>query len=241
MKSTERRHLKDNELAQFAARSRQVIEERRNQLTWITGAIVALAVIGGGYYFWRTSVANQADRLLADARIVEEAPVGPITDPKAADNRLRFPDGTAKVQAAVTKYKGVADAYPSTDAGIFARYREATGYMFLGQPAQAVAAFQQVIDRDGNGIYGQMARLGLAQAEARSGALDKAIATYQSLADQKDGALPVDGVLIELGRAYLEAGKTTEAQQTFNRVVSEFPDSQFLPEARQQLDSLKKA
>ena len=34
---------------------------------------------------------------------------------------------------------------------------------------EAAAAFQQVIDRAGDGIYGQMARLGLAEAQTRSG------------------------------------------------------------------------
>ena len=28
---------------------------------------------------------------------------------------------------------------------------------------------------------------------------------------------------MQLGRTYLEAGKTTDAQQTFNRLVEEFP------------------
>ena len=45
---------------------------------------------------------------------------------------------------------------------------------------------------------------------------------------------------MQLGRTYLEAGKRTEAQQTFNRLVEEFPDSPFTSDARKELDSLKK-
>ena len=43
-----------------------------------------------------------------------------------------------------------------------------------------------------------------------------------------------------LGRTYLDAGKRTEAEQTFNRIVSEFPESPFSGDARRELDQLKK-
>jgi outer membrane protein assembly factor BamD (BamD/ComL family) len=46
---------------------------------------------------------------------------------------------------------------------------------------------------------------------------------------------------MQLGRTYLEAGKSTEAQQTFNRVVQEFPESPFSGDARKELESLKKS
>ena len=62
-------------------------------------------------------------------------------------------------------------------------------------------------------------------------AVDQAISTYKTLADQKDGTLPVDGILMQLGRAYLDAGKQADAEQTFNRLVSEFPQSPFSGDA----------
>ena len=85
-----------------------------------------------------------------------------------------------------------------------------------------------------------MARLGLAEAQARAGDLEQAINTYKELSQRKDGPLPIDGILMQLGRAYREAGKPADAQQTFTRVVDEFPDSPFTGDARRELDSLKK-
>ena len=58
---------------------------------------------------------------------------------------------------------------PSTDAGIFARYQEASLDVSLGNTADAVKAYQSVIDHAGDVIYGQMAKLGLAEAYARGG------------------------------------------------------------------------
>ena len=86
-----------------------------------------------------------------------------------------------------------------------------------------------------------MARLGVAEAQARAGQYDQAINAFKELAQLKDGPLPVDGILMHLGRTYREAGKRADAQQTFNRLVEEFPESPFTQEARRELDTLNKA
>ena len=73
-----------------------------------------------------------------------------------------------------------------------------------------------------------------------AGQYDQAINAFKEMSLRKDGPLPVDGILMQLGRAYLDAGKRVEAQQTFNRLVEEFPDSPFSSDARRELDNLKK-
>jgi TolA-binding protein len=232
MKRTERHNLKHNDLADLAARSQRIIEERKGQFTvaLVAVAVVAAAVLG--YLLWRSGVEGRAHTLLAEAMTVEETPVGPAVDPNSLRTSPRFQNAQAKAEATIEKYKAVADQYPASDAGIFARYHQATTLVTLNKTADAAAAFQQVIDRDSKGIFGEMARFGLAEARARAGQFDQAIAVYKELADKKDSSLPLDGVLMQLGRVYLDAGKTTDAQQTFNRVVQEFPQSQFGPEAR---------
>jgi TolA-binding protein len=241
MKRTERHHLKENELAAFAASARDAIDTRRSEagVLAILAIVVSVAVIG--YFVWRSNVEGRASALLADAVVVSEARVGPPPAPGAPATGLSFPTEREKHQAALAKFKAVADQYASSDPGVFARYREASLHLTLGHTAEAASAYQQVIDGAGNRIYGQMARLGLAAAQARGGQYDQAIETFKGLAEDKDGPLPVDGILMQLGRTYLDAGKATEAQQTFNRVVEEFPDSPFSGDARRELESLKKS
>ena len=77
-----------------------------------------------------------------------------------------------------------------------------------------------------------MARLGLAEAQARAGQYDQAINAFKELAQRKDGPLPVDGILMQLGRTYLDAGKRADAQQTFNKLVEEYPESPFTGDAK---------
>jgi len=115
------------------------------------------------------------------------------------------------------------------------------GYLESGDATNAIAAYQQVIKQSGDSFYGQMGRLGLAEAQARAGQYDTAINTFKELAQRKDGPLPIDGILMQLGRTYLEAGKRSDAQQTFNRLVEEYPESPFTGDARKEIEALKKA
>jgi TolA-binding protein len=43
-----------------------------------------------------------------------------------------------------------------------------------------------------------------------------------------------------LGETEAEAGKTSDAEQTFNKLVAEYPESAFAADARKELDQLKK-
>ena len=242
MKRTERHHLKENELEKFARRAREAVETRRREAMAGIVALAVSGVVGIGYWAWHERVETRAHAMLADALAVQEARVGPPVAPGLAGaGTPSFATERERSLAALAKFKAAADAYPKTDAGIFARYMEAATSMALGNAADAARVYQQVIDRAGNGIYGQMARLGLAEAQARAGQYDQAINTFKELAQRKDGPLPIDGILMQLGRTYRDAGKRDDAQQTFNRLVEEYPQSPFAGDAKRELDSLKKA
>jgi TolA-binding protein len=240
MKRTERHHLKENELERFALQARETVEARRREVIAAIVAAVVILTVAIGYLAWRERVQSRAHALLADALAVQAARVGPPAAPGTPAPSLSFPTERERAQAALTKFKAAADAYPSTDASIFARYQQGATYVTLHNPAAAAAAYQDVIQRAGNGIYGQMARLGLAEAQARGGQYDQAISAYKEMSQRKDGPLPIDAILMQLGRTYLEAGKRAEARQTFTRLVEEYPESPFSGDAKKELDGLKK-
>jgi TolA-binding protein len=240
MKRIDRQHLKENEFAHLAASAREAIETHGRQVTSL--ALAAIIVVGGaiGYVAWRNRVQNRAGTMLAEAMAVQDARVGAPDVPGGPTTGPSYPTEREKLQAMLAKFKAVADGFPGTDAGTFARYREAGAQLELGNFKEAAAAFQAVVGAAGDGIYGQMARLGLAESQSRAGEYDKAIETFKDLSTRTDGPLPVDGVLLQLGRVYRDAGKVADAEQTFNRIVQEFPDSQFVSDARRELDAMKK-
>jgi tetratricopeptide (TPR) repeat protein len=240
MKRAERQRLKQNDLGELTRQVQEVFTARQRDLAWIVGVFLVVGASALGYWAWHQREQQGAQKLLADAMVVAEARIGP---PAAATGGtgLTFPTERERAQAALAKFKAAADAYPTSDAGLFARYQEASTQVVLGNPAEAAKAYQVVIDRAGNRLIGQTARLGLAAAHASGGQFDQAITTYKELAQRKDGRLPIDGILMELGRVYRDAGRAGEAQQTFNRLIEEFPDSPFNADAKRELEALKKA
>lgn len=241
MKTSERHHLKTNEVAERVGEFLHSWEENRQKtLTWAAIAI-ALVALAGGFFWWRTSRAEQVAAQLAEALSVADAPIvgantPPGTPPPAG---LFFTSEQTRAEAAVQKFLAVADAHGSSAEALSARYHAAALLATLDKTADAEKHYQMVVDRDESGLYGRMARLGLAELQAASGQYDAAIATYRELAARPDTDLPVDGILMQLARTYRLAGKSTEAAQTFNRVIEEFPDSLYAAEARQALEAAK--
>jgi TolA-binding protein len=240
MKRTERRHLKENDFEHWTQETREFLETRSRETLTVLVAVVVIGAAVLGYYGWRQHVQSRSSAMLAEAVAIQSAPVGNASAPGSAVPPGGYPDEKARDEAAVAKLKAAADAYPSTEAGIFARYEQAATLVSLGRYAEAIDCYNEALKRAGTGNYAQMARLGIAEAQARSGRYDEAINVLKDLAQQKEGALPIDGVLIELGRVYREAGKTADARQAFNRVVDEFPDSPYVGEAQQALSELGK-
>lgn len=250
MKSTERRHLKENELAQSLAAAREFIEPRRKQLTGAVIGLVLVAIAVIAVVMIRQRTASRGDDLLAqamvalNARVVPAQPGDPTDLPAAATFNATGTYSTeeAKLKAAVPKLKAAADAYPDSDAGVTARYHLAGAYASLGQTSDALREFDEVVKRaGGDSLYGRMAKLGKADTQMRANQVDAAIASWKELADQKDANLPQDAILMELGRAYMQKGNKDEARKTYTQLVEQHPDSVYTSEARQELETLKRA
>jgi tetratricopeptide (TPR) repeat protein len=248
MKRTERHHLKENELAQSLAAAREYLEPRKKQFSLAAFVIFLFVVAILGVVIVRQRTVNRAHDMLAEAMVVLDAQVIPRepVDPKSPTPPAAAMQGTgtfeteqAKFQAAVPKLKAAADAYPDTQPGITARYHLAGTLAALGKHQEAAQAYDEVIQRAGDDIYGRMARLGKAEEEMRAGKIDAAIAAYKELSERTDSDLPTDAILMQLARAYVAAGKKDEAQKTFTKIVDEHPESPYASEARQELELLK--
>lgn len=243
MKHTERRHLKENELALALGRL-NTWSSRHRSLLLVIGSV---AVVGGlallAYTTWRTRVDTQARALLAEAMVVYEAPVEPQqgTDPApatAAQPPRSFPSERARLEAALPKFLAAADGYPRTEAGRMARYHAASVLVELGRYDEAMAQYDRVIADDA-GILGQMSRLGKADAQLRAGQHEAAIAAFKELADRRDLPVPPGAMLLELARAYRIAGRTDDARKTLTQIVEQHADTPFATEAREELDKLQ--
>ncbi len=239
MKAQQRHQLKQNDFAATVARVTTTVREQRDRAVMVVVIAVIAIGAGTGYYLWRKHARDQSGALFAAAMAVTESQIAPApTVPGATQAPGTFATPKARQEAALQAFQQVANAYPSTSDGIAAAYQAAGALFGLGRLAEAEKAYQDVIARGGSSIYASAAHMGLAETLASEGQYDRAIKEYTDLAAQRDGVLPVDGVLVQLARTYAKAGKTSEARATFKRVVDEFPSSNYVAEARQQITLL---
>lgn len=240
MKGSERHRLKDNDLATLAQSVAQAVESRSREVIVIAIGVAVVVAAILGYVAWQSQVESRASSAFAAAGATLDTPAGP-DDPQNPQPGPRFATERERNEEALTRFKAVADDYPSTDAGRLARYRQGSLLLAVGRPAEAITAFRQVVDEAGGEVLGQMARLGLAEAHTQAGEYDQAITVYQELAGSVSGPVPVEGVLMQLARAQRSAGRHDDARQTFTRVVEEFSASPYRPEAQRELDLLNKS
>jgi hypothetical protein len=244
MKTSERHDLKHNELAETLQSTYVRLEQNRRNLVIAAGVVLAVLAAWGGYAFYTSQREAKAGAMLAEALVVTEAQVVPPIAPAAGQpapppTPNSYPTERAKLEAALPKFVAAADAYPATDAGIAARYQAAGVLASLGRSAEARQQFQQVVERDGRGLHGRMARLAVAELDVKAGQHDAAIKTLQELSLDARGDLPIDAILVQLAQAYTAAGKKAEAQTALQRVTTEFATSPYAADARKQLEALK--
>lgn len=242
MKRAERQHLKENPVAQLAWELREVTIGHSRGAT-LAVLIVAIAAAGAGaYFYWQAGVVAKADALLASAMTIAETPVVPPVA-GAAQNQTpttpTFSSERARMEAALGRYLEVVQAYPSSGAATVALYEAANVLSALGRTAEAEQRYRELMSREGTGIYGQMAGMGLADVYSAGGRFEQAIELYRQLSASADTRLPVDGILMQLGRAYTKAGKVDEAASTYSRIVEEFPQSPYAADARGALETVK--
>jgi len=248
MKTTERHRLKENDLAYALDQGLGLLGSGRKRALTLLVTLVIVGAVAGGYLFWRARTNAQADALLGEAMTIMGSPVvqpppppaaGQPAIPPAAPQPGTYATETANFEAALAKFDAAAQRYSKTRAGISARYQAGSVLARLGKADEAAKRFQEVIDVAGSGsVYSEMARLGKVTADAQARRFDEAIKTYTDLSNTKDGTVPPDAMLMQLGRIYLMAGKPQEARTTFRRLLDEYPASQFAADAKREVDTL---
>jgi TolA-binding protein len=246
MKRIERHKLKENEFARTVAHAREALATRqRDVVAGVLVVVLALAAVGG-FVWWRGAREARANDSLAAALAIYEAPVVPLAKPAPGSPAPVPQPGTytteeAKLQAALPKSLETADQFPSSGAGVAARYHAAAILAQLGRFAEAEGRYNEVIERAGDRIYARTARLGLADTQAAQGKFDNAIAIYTELSRDTTSQIPVDSVLMQLGRTCARAGRKDEARAAFGRIVKEFPESLYLGDARREMEEVQKS
>lgn len=151
-----------------------------------------------------------------------------------------FATRSEKYTKAAAAFDGVERSHPSHVLGRRARYYAALCRLELGDAEGARKALKALADAaPASSLEGALARIGLADADRRSGALDKAVESYRALSDEAALGMPRDYVIMSLASTLETAQRTTEAAASYRRLYEQYPDSVYAPEAQRRAAYLR--
>lgn len=142
----------------------------------------------------------------------------------------------ARFQATLNAAQGVEDTYGGMQAGRIASYYSALAHEGLGEDDEAVGILETLASSTDPTIR-PLAAFALGQELRKQGNLERAMEVYQNLLDS--GEYSPDVLLFELAGISEEAGRREEAENYYESLMSDYPDSVLQPEAEKALKRLR--
>jgi tetratricopeptide (TPR) repeat protein len=203
---------RDPLMEQYINTSHWVKDRSRPILTWLTAAVVVIALALIVWFVMARRSAN-ATESLAEAFRYQDAQVANPIPPNTPG--LAFTTEDEKHRKAYEAFEKAARDYPSHHGDV-ARYFAATHQLYF-EPEKAEATLKELSQRDTE--IGGQARLALAERYAVTGKYDEAVAEYQKL-KSKPYSVPIPQIDLNLGRIYEAQGKIKEAVEMYFAVAS---------------------
>ncbi len=230
-----RKELKKDEFAQEVSKTYEFVQTHKDRLA-LAAMLVAIGLLAGlgGYLLVERRIANANDALGRALRTYHATVLeGTITTPEGEKS---FGTAKEKYAEALKEFRAIADHYSRLKPGQIARYYAGLCLANLGNLAEAEKEWGVVMQRDPE--VAALARLALANAQARAGKKEEAEKLFRYLLDHPSRTVPK--VEAQLGLAdLLRASKPAEAEKLYREVEKQNPESSAAFLARQGLEQLK--
>lgn len=225
-----RKELKRNELADTFGKTVDYVSHHRKGAVEAIAAAAAVLLIAAGFFFFRGWRERQAGRELSAALEILETPIA--GDPAAAGAPKTYPTAAEREREAL-KHLREASEKGSTSAGraavvILAARGE--------KPAQAAEALSKAA-RDEQAEVAVAAEIDAARLLAAQGKTTEAIDRLKRAIESPKSAAPKDALLFALAETYEKAGSSADAKATYQRLVTDYPNSPYRTDARQKTGS----
>ena len=226
-KKITRKQLKRNDLAETMGRTVDYVSHHRRGVTeGIVGAAVLVALVAG-FFLLRAFRENQAGRELSAGLAALDIPLAGT--PAGAGAQKTFPNAAARNKEAEDHLKKAAD-HPGTAAGQAANLILAS----RGKTPNPSESFARAA-RDGKAEVAAAAELDAARFLASQGKKSEAIDRLKRAIASPTSAAPKDALYFALGEIYEESGSASDARATFQRLVTDYPNSPYRNDARQKI------
>ena len=225
-----RKDLKRNDLVETVGRTVGYVSEHRRGAV---GAALAVAIVGlliAGFFLFRAYGENEAGRELSAGLAALDTPIA--GQPRALDAPKTYPSAAKRDEEALPHLRKAA-AKANTAAG-----RAATVILAARDP-KGPAAVETLAKaaRRASSETAAAAELDAARLLAEQGKTTEAIERLKRAIESPASAAPKDALLFHLGEIYEKAGSVADARATFQRLISDYPNSPYRNDARQKVPS----
>ncbi len=218
----------DKFVDEIGALSMRAKANQRMLLT-VAGAVIAVAVIVFGIYFFRANREKSAQEALASAIETAEASIGE-KQPQGATGP-HFKTEADRTAAAERAFKDVRAKYSGSDAADIAGLYVARMAVAKGDVKTGRELLQEFVDDHGDNILARSARFSLYQLRIENGEATQVAQELNAELEKSEPVLPGDSLLVLLAQAYEVQGNAPESKKAYKRITTEFPESPYVVEA----------
>lgn len=218
-----------DEIGALSARAKQ----NQRLLVTIAAAVIGIAVIVYGIYFYRSSRETKAQAALATAIQTADATIQGAQQPpnQPPPTGPTFKTEQERTAASERQFKDIMAKYGGTDAADVASLYLARIAASKGDLASAKKALNEFVDEHDDHVLASSARYSLYQLRIDSGEAAQVVAELNGELGKAEPVLPGDSLLILLANAYEAQGNGAKSRETWRRLTTEFPDSPYAIEA----------
>ena len=229
MQNYTRRQLKEDKFASSAQGAVHWAAEHRKNVTLAVSAVVIIALVVLGYFFWNNRQTDQASVLLGKAEKTFSAQLRTPGIP-STPNESSFSSFAERGKQAEKEFKAIADGFPHTKPGKIARYMEAVAAVQAGETASGEKELKAVVD-SGDKDVAPFAKLALASLYISSNRPGEAAKIYKDLSDHPSATVSKPFAQLKLAEMY-ESSDPKQAAALYQQIEKENPDTQVAQIAR---------
>jgi len=207
------------------------VRARANQrmLLTIGGAVVVIAAIAFGLYFYRANREEGAQQGLATAIETAEASIGE-TKPEGSTGP-HFKTEAERNAAAEKAFTDIRSKWSGTDAADIAGLYLARMAVAKGDVKTARTHLEAFVNDHGDNILVGTARFSLYQLRIENGEAAQVAKELEPEVDKTEPVLPGDALLVLLAQAYEVQGNAAKSKEAYKRITTDFPESPYVVEA----------
>jgi predicted negative regulator of RcsB-dependent stress response len=232
-----RHELKQDKFAESAVEAVHEVVEHRSGIIQIVVALVAVALLAGGVFWYMTSREQMATNALGQAMVTYNAPVVPPGTPNQG-GMLTFNNDQERLIAAKNAFYAISDKYGWTESGQYARYLAAMAEQELGN--HPVAEDQlRALSNSRRRVLASLAKYALASVYRDENRDQDAINLLQTLIDKPTASVPKVTAQLALADIYAGEHQPDKAKVIYDQIAKDNSKNALGQLAKTHQDDLK--